>query len=193
MSAPKEEKRLVYVSKSLVDKVMEEARRQGTSISKLVEDSIRYSLQVLEAGYSLDEALEILRAFRLLRVLGGTFTPKPVLECIESGTCRSREEIRAKWRESGRAYGIYLRERHNNPLKALRALLEASRWDLGEVTVERAGSNYKLRCVSASLSEEETLNILELTRGALEGLGCRIVSVETTRGIVLIEFELQKQ
>ncbi|MEM2024765.1 MAG: ribbon-helix-helix protein, CopG family [Desulfurococcaceae archaeon] len=192
-SSGKEEKRLVYVSKSLVDRLLEEARRQGSSISKLVEDSIRSALQVMEMDYSLEKAVEVLRAFRLLKVLGGVFAPKPILECLEADTCTTPEEILTVWRSSGRAYGIYLREKSSDPIKTLTALLETSRWELGEVVIESTGKRYKLRLVSASLTEGETQSILEFVKGVLEGLNCSILGVESTRGIVLVEFEPQKQ
>ncbi|MEM0000068.1 MAG: hypothetical protein QXH02_00165 [Desulfurococcaceae archaeon] len=188
MSGEREEKKLVYVPKSLVDRLIEVARRSGTPISKLVEYSISHFLKVNELGYSFEEALETLKAFKYLKALGGVFTPKPVLECFESYTCTTREEKLKRWREAGKAYGMYLRETSGSPVKTLKALLEVSRWDLSEVEVSDGGDFYKLRCVSPALNEEDTAYLAEFIRGILEGLDTQIGRVEFTRGLVIAEF-----
>lgn len=190
MNGEREEKKLVYVPRSLVDKLIEVAKRSGTSISKLVEHSITHFLQVNELGYSFEEALETLRAFKYLKALGGIFTPKPVLECFESYTCTTREEKLKKWREVGKAYGMYLRERSKTPIKTLKAFLEASRWDLSEVDVSNAGDIYRLRCASPVLNEEDTTYLAEFVKGILEGLNAQIREVESARGLVVVEFAI---
>lgn len=190
MSGEREEKKLVYVPKSLVDKLVEVARKSGTSISKLVEYSISHFLQVNELGYGFEEALETLRAFKYLKALGGVFTPKPVLECFESYVCTTREERSRKWREVGKAYGMYLREKSKTPIKTLKAFLEACRWDLSEVDISNAGDLYRLRCVSPVLDEEDTAYLTEFLKGILEGLEAQIKGVESTRGLVIVEFTI---
>jgi hypothetical protein len=190
--AEREEKKLVYVSKSLVDKAANLARKKGVALSKLVEDSIELTLSLSELGYDAGEALEVLKSFKALKVLGGAYLPIHVLERARS-LWREGDSLKA-WYECGRTYGLYIREKSTEPLKTLKAFLEVMRWDVGEVSVEAIGGQggrYRLRYVCNNLSEEETAAVLEFVKGLVEGLGARLLSVEAARGLLLVDFEYQ--
>lgn len=182
-----EEKKLVYISKSLIDRVTDIARKQGVSLTKIIEDSIRHFLELCELGYNTSNAIEILRAYKILRVLGGIYIPKPILECIENNTCG--ENILDRWREIGRAYGLYLKWKTINPVRTLETLLEVMRWDLSLVEADKKENTYRIKCVSPLLSENETNQIVEFIKGILEGINATSIKVNSVKGIILVEFK----
>lgn len=192
MSSAREEKRLVYAPKSLVDKAIEAAKRSGVALSVFVERSLSFALKTHDLGYDFDEALEVLRAFKLLKTFGGVFVPKHLYEYYAGNTGELKSELE-KWHECGRLYGLYLRERAREPLKTLKALLEVSRWDLLEVILEEGGGKYKLKCASGMLTAEDTERLVEFVKGILEGIGAKLVSLEAMRGLVVVEFEYKEQ
>lgn len=186
----KEEKRLVYVSKSLVDELVKLARKHSTSISKLVEDSVRYLVQVDQLELNLEEAVEILRAFKLLRVLGGIFIPQYLLERTGQQLAKPAEDKPKKWYEVGRAYGVYLKEMSPNPVRSLKAFLAVMRWDLSEVSISGNENTYKLCCTSLTMNEEDTAHFVEFIKGVLDGLNAEISKVECARGLIIVEFKI---
>lgn len=196
MSGNREEKKLVYLSKSLVDELVKMARKHGTSIGKLVEDSVSHLLSLDELGLNLREALEILKTFKLLKALGGVFIPQYVLECFKEHSCASREDKLKKWYEAGRMYGVYLREKSENNImqiiKQLRVFLNLSRWDLSDVSIIGNENSYKLCCTSIVLDEEDTAYLAEFIKGILEGLGAEISSLEYARGLIVVKFKATK-
>jgi len=193
MSSEREDKRLVHVSKGLVDRLYSIALRQETTIRKVVEDAIKYYLEVNELGYSFEEAVGILRAFKMLRVFGGVFVPSPMLECLRSRSCDSRDQRARSWYELGKSYGIYVKGRYGESLKMLEALLKTMRWDLSDISVDTTGNSYKLRCASPMLSDEDTQYLAEFVKGFLEGLEARISRLEIMRGLLVVEFSFASQ
>ena len=187
----REEKRLVYISKSTLDRMLEAIRRKNTSINRMVEEALDLYLKLGELGYSSREALEILRAFKMLKPLGGIFIPKPVAEYMSNGCVSGDENLMRKWYEVGRAFGIYVKTLGQNPVELVEHLLKVLRWDLDDVVVECDGSSYRLRCASAALTEKETVSLAEFVKGILEGLQAHVDKLEVVRGIIVAEFKLQ--
>lgn len=187
MAQEREEKRLVYVSSSMVSKLSELARKKGVSISRLVEDSLKLVIEANRIGYDIQDALEVLRAFKFMRALGGIYIPRQLLEEVFTGE-KSIERLFEKWHESGRIFGSYLKEKTSDPLKTLIPLLEVLRWDFSEVSVEHINENHKLRCVSNAMSDEETRYYSEFLTGIVEGIGGKVIRVDSLPGLIIIEF-----
>lgn len=187
MSYGKEERKLVYISSRLLDRMLYIVRGRGTSLKKLVEDAVSYYLQIYELNYELEEATEVLKALKMMKAVGAVFTPRAVLECMEKQSCSPQERIK-KWHEVGKAYGIYIREKCAEPAKTLRSLLRILRWDLEEVSVDRDGNAYRIRCASSAFTEEDTANLVEFIKGALEGLNMKIIGLEAVRGVIVVRF-----
>jgi hypothetical protein len=184
------EKKLVPVSMSIVEKASQIARRKMSSLSKLVEDAVKYAIRLEEElGVSLEDSYTILRAVKTLRVLGGVFTPQLVFECLLDENCRSsRERLLEKWFESGKTYGSYLRDSSSKE-QVLRGLLEVLRWDLSEVRVDNEGGNYRVKCTATAITSDEAECIAKFIEGVVVGLNCNLVHKESMRGLVIVEFK----
>lgn len=186
-----EEKRLVYLPKALLDKMASLAVRQGETATRLIEKSLEASAKIMEEGYSLDEAVELLRALKSIRMLGGQFVPRNLYEPLVKAN-NSLEKNLDAWREAGRAHGAYLKEVMEDPLKVLPSLIKAYKWDVLNVELKLSGGEGKLVCVTSSNSLDDNLFLSEYLVGMLEGLGHSISRKEVMRGLLMIEFTLQR-
>lgn len=181
------EKRLVYVSEDIINEIQQITRRKGIFISKFVEESLKQAIRLENLGYGIEETAEILEAVRVLRALGGVFTPQEILECLVGNSCRSREEILKKWFEAGVLYGKYMKEKFRNPLSKLRRFLETVRWDLNEVDVNDEGGTIKLRCMSSTHTPYLTETLAKFVEGIAIGLGHHVLRSEVVKGLIIME------
>ena len=162
-------KRLVYVSEDLLRDVMVFAKREGETIGKFVEEAIKQTLKSCKLGYSPREASELLEVTHANRILGGVFVPQGVLNHMISLAYKAdKGQLQAKFYESGRLHGKYLKEKFQNPVQTLKSFLKATRWDLAEVEVKQEGEAVRLRCVSTVLSAEQTELLAKFIEGVIQ-------------------------
>jgi hypothetical protein len=181
-------KKLVYVSVGLIDGVAKISRNRGESVGKVVEDSIRQSVRVNEEGYDVQQVADFFSVMQAHRVLGGVFVPSSVLDfLINSIYPEKRELLLAKWFESGRWHGKYLKEKHDDPVTAFGSFLELSRWDLNEVEVKEGNGKLKVRCVSTVLTDEGTELLAKFIEGILDGMGYKIERRDILKGMIILE------
>lgn len=181
-------KKLVYVSEDIVDSISEITKKRGESITKFVEDTLAEGVKVEKLGYAPEEAGEIMEVIQVQRVLGGTFVPLDVLNFVSNPeSAQQKQGLDSKWHESGRLYGRYIRERFSDPIKTFRAFLRVMRWDLNEVGFAKEGGTVSLRCVSTSLSIEGTMHLFEFLKGAMAGMGLRIIKSDCMKGMILMD------
>ena len=185
----KGEKKLVPISVNIIEKASQIARRKMSSLSKFIEDVVKQAIKLEELGFNFEYSYSTLRAVKTLKVLGGVFTPQPVFECLLNEDCRSsRERLLEKWFESGKLYGIYLKD-SDNKAQILQAFLEILRWDFSEVRVNNDNGNYRVKCVATSVTNEETEYIIKFLEGLITGLTCSIGRLEYIRGLIIVEFK----
>jgi hypothetical protein len=185
-------KKLVYVSEDIIDSIAEITKKRGESVTKFVEDMLRQAVTVDSLGFSPNDISEILEVIQVQRVLGGTFAPLEVLNYV-SGPEYSlkRDSLQAKWYESGRLYGRYIKERSKSPIQTLRALLRVMRWDLNEVGVRQEEGIIKFRCVSTSLTVEGTAFLAKFIEGAVNGMGYKIILNEYMKGMIIMDLKAE--
>lgn len=182
-------KRLVYVPADLLEVVTEASRRRGESVGKFVEEALRQAVRVNDMGYSPKQLAEFFEVMQAHRILGGAFVPLDVLNYLTSKACKDeREELQAKWYESGKWHGKYLKERFGDPVQAFKNFLEVSRWDLSEVEVKEDGNTVKLRCVSTVLTTEGTELLAKFIEGAMHSIGYQTEKSDCVKGMIVLEF-----
>ncbi|MCK5628367.1 hypothetical protein KAI12_02780 [Candidatus Bathyarchaeota archaeon] len=180
-------KKLVSVSEDLIAEIAKVSRSGGESVSKFIEDTLRQTVEVRKRGYDLKQVMDCFNVIQAHRVLGGVFVPSPVLDYLTGKVYKENSERRqAKWYESGRWNGKYLKEKFQDPIEAFRYFLEISRWDLNEVEVDRSGGSLKFRCVSTVLTKAGTELLAKFIEGMLEGLGYRTEKVDCLKGMILL-------
>ncbi len=181
-------KKLVYVSEGLVESVAKISRNRGESVGKVVEDSIRQSVRVNEEGYDVQQVSDYFSVMQAQRVLGGVFVPSSVLDfLVGSAYPEKREQLMAKWYESGRWHGKYLKEKFDDPVTAFGCFLELSRWDLNEVDVKEVDGAIKIRCVSTVLNDEGTEMLTKFIEGVMEGMGYKMGKADVLKGMIILQ------
>lgn len=180
-------KKLVYVSEDIIYTISEISKKKGTSITKFVEDVLKQAIKMDSIGFSPEEMAETSEAIQVQRVLGGTFVPLEVLNYIsDKGYTQDMEQLQAKWFDSGRLYGRYIRERFPDPIGTFKAFLRAMRWDLNEVRISQNSDELKLRCISTSLTLEGTALLSKFIEGAASGMSYRIEQSEFMKGMITL-------
>jgi len=170
-----------------VDAISEITKKRGESITKFVEDVLRQGVKVESLGYPPEKIGEIMEVIQVQRVLGGTFVPLDVLNFVSSSEYSAKKDgLEAKWQESGKLYGRYIKERFNDPIETFKAFLGVMRWDLNEIGFSQEGDSISLRCVSTSLSNEGTRLLSEFLSGAMGAMGFRVVKSDSMKGMIIM-------
>jgi len=190
LSKGRRDKRLIFVPEHLVNEIREASQRAGKPFNAFVEEVFHQVLGSLSLGYSLERFTRLLEVAHAQR-LSMTLIPQEVLNYLTGKA--DKAELQAKWREAGEWYGKYLCEKFQNPVQALKHLLEATRWDLDEIDVKEEGGAARFRCVSAILSLEETESLLKFIEGAMCSLGYEIEKNDYVKGIILLQFRRGKE
>ena len=188
--AQRKDKKLVYVNYDLLEEVAKASRSRGETISKFLEEALMQAVRVTTAGYNIQQLGEYFEVMYAQRILGGAFVPLGVLDYLTSVACKDgKEQLSAVWFESGKWHGKYLKERFDDPVKALESFLEASRWDLSEVEVKKLGATAKVRCVSTVLSEDATQLLAKFIEGIMQGIGYQTEKSDILKGMIVLEFK----
>ena len=181
-------KKLVYVPEDLLEEVAKASRGRGITITRFVEEALRQAVRVNKAGYDTQKLAEYFEVMQALKALGGAFVPLEVFNYLTNKACREEEEkLGAKWYESGKWLGKYLKEKFEDSIQAFKAFLEASRWDLNEVEIRKEGEKVKVRCVSTLLTAEATEFLAKFIEGAMHSIGYKTVKNEHMKGIIILE------
>jgi hypothetical protein len=183
-------RKLVYVPDYIVDEAKKVSKGRGESLNLFVSEVLRLALTANRLGYSPEQAAEFLEIMESQRNLGGAFVPADVLTYLNSKACEVEvEQLEKKWYESGKWHGKYLNEKFEDPIKAFKKFLEATRWDLNEVEVRQNGHLTKFRCISTLLSGKSTELLARFIEGAMHSIGFQTSKRDTLKGMILLDFE----
>jgi len=188
--ARSKDRKLVFIPESLVKGLMEASSREGKPFSTFIEDVLKRVLKALEMGLTSEELTHFLEVFYTQKASGITLIPYEVLKYLEGKA--EKDELKEKWYQCGEWYGKYLKEKFDKPVQAVEKLLKATRWELEETNVKEEGENVKFRCVSTTLTAEQTEFLINFIEGAMHALGYRKAKDDSTKGIILLEFTLCK-
>jgi hypothetical protein len=187
----KKGKRLIPIPEMLLRGLMDASSKEGKPLNSYIEEALQQAVKVLESGQSLKSMVRYFEILQSQKASGAIFTPLTVFEFMTNKVyATDKQALQEAWFESGKWYGKYLTEKFEDPVQALADLLQAARWDLNEVNVNRAGGKVKLRCTSTALTKEGTELLLKFIDGALEGMECKTVKSEFIKGLILVEFTL---
>ena len=184
-------KRLIPIPESLLAGLMGASSKEGVTLNSYIEEALQQAVKVFESGQNLKGMVYYFEILQSQKASGAIFTPLTVFDFMTNKVYETDKEALLKsWFESGKWYGKYISEKFSDPVYALAGLLQAARWDLNEVNVDKVDGNFKLRCTSTALSKEGTELLMHFVEGAMEGMGCKIIKSEYIKGLVLVEFKL---
>ncbi|RWX73881.1 MAG: hypothetical protein Metus_0660 [Candidatus Methanosuratincola subterraneus] len=180
-------KKLVYISEDLLDKVALISKQRGESTVRFIEDLLAQALRIDRLGFAYREIADLLEMVHVQRVLGSSFVPLDVMNSICERNGRD-ESMLKEWYDSGRTYGIYIRDKYDDPIQILETMLRVMRWDLNEVEARRDGERVVFRCVSTSLSKDGAEWLARFLEGAMDGIGYQKEGGEVMKGLALLSF-----
>jgi len=183
-------KRLVYVPEDVLGDVTKVSRSRGESLGQFIEEALRQVVLASDVGYDPRQMAGLLKVIRAYRVLGGAFVPLDVLNHLVTVAYEGgREQLQAKWYESGRWHGKYLKETFENPVETFKTFLEETRWDLNEVEVKQEDDLVRVRCISTLLTIEGTELLGKYVEGVMHSIGYETEKSDHVKGMVVLEFK----
>ena len=185
------ERKLIRAPGELVSKLNEAAHREGKTLYSYVSEVFEQAVRAYEMKRSLKEIIDGYEVLEVHREAGTVFTPRDVMDYLVGKVSNENDEtLERLWYQTGRWYGIYLRERFDDSVEALVRLLREGRWDLNDVTLNRNGESLEFKCVSPFLSQERTKLIQKFIEGAMNSLGYKIQGNECFKGIIRLKFSI---
>lgn len=183
------EKKLIRAPGDLVRKLNEASNREGKTLYSYISEIFEQAVRAYEMKRSLKEIIDGYEVLEIHKEAGTVFTPRDVMEYLVGKVSNESDEtLERLWYQTGRWYGIYLRERSDDSVEAFVRLLREGRWDLNDVTLNRNQEMLEFRCVSPFLSQERTLLIQKFMEGAMNSLGYKTQGHECFRGIIRMKF-----
>lgn len=181
--------KLVVLPERLVDRLREIAVRRGVSVSGFASVALEQAVRAEESGFSLEEAVDVLGIYEIVRGSGAVQIPRSKFNSLISELHRtSKDELLAAWEKAGRWYGEYLYARLGN--RALRFLEKALlvSWNLDEVEIHNEGLMVSLRFTSFIMALELTELLVSYISGVMNALGYEAVERSYLRGLATLSF-----
>lgn len=185
------DKKLIRVPSRLVAELTRASNLEEKAFYDFTTESLEQAVRAHNRGISLKEIVDFYELMEIQRASGAVITPKDVLDYLISKLYpKEKAALQKKWYESGRWYGKYLdtKLRGRGAVEVFGRILSASKWDLNEVNVEREGETVMLRCVSFTLPLERTELLVRFLEGVMHSLGYETKKLDSTRGIITMEF-----
>ncbi len=190
MSEPDSKKqKLIRAPNYLVDKLSQNASRQGKTLYSYVSEIFEQAARANEMKRSLKEILDIFEILEVPKEAGAIYTPKDFLDFLLAKTFSEQgEELQQLWYHTGRWYGTYMKEKFEKPLEILLRLLQEGKWDLNEATMNNDRETVEFSCISAFAPQERSLLLQSFIEGAMHTLGYRTLGKKCFKGIIRLKF-----
>ncbi len=183
------EEKLIRAPGDLVSRLKEAANREGKTLYNYVAEIFEQAVRAYEMKRNLKDVLDVYEILEVQKEAGAIFTPRDILEySVERIHQEDDGTLQRLWYQTGKWYGVYLKEKSDYPVDAFIRLLQEGRWDLNEVTVKRNQETLEFRCISPLASQERTLLLRNFIEGAVHSLGYRTLDQECFRGIIRLKF-----
>ena len=183
------EEKLIRAPGDLVSRLKEAANREGKTFYRYVTEIFEQAIRAYDMKRSLKDILDVYEILEVQKEAGAVFTPRDILEySVEKVSQEDDGTLQRLWYQTGKWYGVYLKEKSEYPVDAFTRLLQDGRWDLNEVTVKRNEETVEFRCVSLLASQERTVLVRNFIEGAMHSLGYGTQEQECFRGIIRLRF-----
>lgn len=177
--------KLIRAPSDLVSKLSREAASQGKTLYSYVTEIFEQATRAYEMKRSLKEILDTFEVLDVPKEAGTVYTPRDILDYLIQKTYgENSEELQQMWYHAGKWYGIYLREKFEQPFETFLRLLQEGRWDLNEVNVNKSSERIDLKCVSTFISQERALLLQNFIEGAVYSLGYKTKEKKCFKGII---------
>jgi len=184
--------KLIRAPDELVSRLGEASNREGKAFFDYITELLEQAVRAHEMNSSLKEIVDFYRLMMMQKDAGLVITPSETLnKLIERLYPREKELLQTIWFESGVWYGKYLlvKVRDGDPVETFGEILKATSWSLKDVNFEKGVNAVSFKCVSFTLSLENTVLLMKFIEGVMSTLGYETVSQDYLRGMIDIEFK----
>ncbi|MDI6691020.1 MAG: hypothetical protein QME50_04015 [Candidatus Bathyarchaeota archaeon] len=186
------ERKLIAVPSELVRALNEIANRKGTPFYEYTVEALEQAVRASLMRRTIREIVDFYEIMEMERASGTVLVPRDALNWfIKKLYPEERDAMQKVWLDAGRWFGKYLTAKLHSKEEAidiLTKILETSRWELDEVSLEKKENAVRVRLMSFVLSEENTELLMSYVEGVMESLGYETGNKECMRGMVIIDF-----
>jgi len=184
--------KLIRVPGGWVSKLSEASNREGKPFTNFLTETLEQAVRAQEMNCSLKEIVDFYKIMMMQKDAGLIVTPSETLnKLIEELYPKEKELLEGLWFESGKLYGKYLiaKAEDEDPVEIFGRTLKAIGWNLKDIEFKKEAGAVAFKCISFTLTLENTILLMKFIEGVMRTLGYETVSQDYLRGMIGIEFK----
>ena len=184
-------RKMLAADEDIANKVVEVAKRRGSTVYQTVNDILEQALRVDGMGLALSEVIDTREKLEKAKNMGLTFTIERLLyEMMDIAHEQVEEKADDLWLETGRWYGKYFSSKNSDAVKAFEEAMELLTLGNPVFIVERKdGGKLSVSCVGEQFTDGSTQMYDLFIQGAFETFGWELVKRDNSKGIVRLLFQ----
>ena len=189
-------RKLILIRSDLLDKISQITAKEGKTMYSFTNEIFEQVLKTYEMNATISDVVEFYMLMQVEKESGAVVIPMTILEdAIKKLYKENKEELLKKWYDTGLWYGKYISSGFydKDPLGIIEKLMKNCLRNLTNCSVSREDGQVKIRAMSPHLSLEYTLTLSKFLEGILHSLNYSTSKNECLKGIILLEFNAQKQ
>ncbi|MFQ6095561.1 MAG: hypothetical protein ACE5NN_05410 [Candidatus Bathyarchaeia archaeon] len=183
--------KLIRAPEDLVARLSEASNREGKPFLEYITEAFEQALRAHEMNRSVKEIVDFYELMMMQKDAGMVVTPSETLNGLIQRLYRSDKEFLQKlWFDSGRWYGKYLLAKvgDGDPVELFVEVLKVTGWNLKDAEFKRNDDSIVFRCISFTLSMENTVLLMKFVEGVMTTLGYEVTNRDCMRGMINLNF-----
>lgn len=184
--------KLIRAPEELVSKLNEASNREGKPFLGYIIEALEQAVRAHEMNCSIKEIVDFYELMMMQKEAGMVITPSETLNKLIKKLYRTdRGLLQELWFDSGGWYGKYLVAKVGevDPVESFGEALKVTSWNLKDVEFKRDDDSIAFRCISFTLSVENTFLLMKFVEGVMSTLGYKVMNQDFMRGMINMEFK----
>jgi len=184
-------KKLIPAPEELFSKLSEASNVAGKPFTSYVNEALEQAIRAHGLNRSLKDIVDFYQLMMMQKEAGLVIIPSETLNIlIKRLYPKEKELLETIWFDSGRWYGKYLlaKVKNGDQVETFGEILKAISWNLKDVEFKKESNAVTFRCISFTLSLENTVLLMKFIEGAMRTLGYEISNQDYMRGMIHMEF-----
>jgi hypothetical protein len=185
----KSEKRKTFVAREdLLKSINETAKRNGLSMYESINETLSLAIHANEKGINLRTAIEEEDLLKTAHERGFVLGLENLwFDMAELACHSSMDKAISIWHNAGIWFAShYSMGSADDPIKSFKNDMKTFTWNVPEFELSNDQKNVSVRVINPRFSESYANLFSAFIEGALQTLGCKIVSKEVSNGSVRI-------
>lgn len=184
--------KLIRVPEDLVTRLNEAANLDGEPFLEYITEALEQAIRAHEMDRSIKQVVDFYEFMMMQKDAGLMITPSETLnKLIDKLYSSDKEFLQKLWLDAGGWYGKYLlaKVRDGDPVELFEEVLKVTNWDLNDVEFKRDNGSISLRCISFTMSIENTFLLMTFVEGVMNTLGYKTANQKCMRGMINMDFK----